>query len=172
MLKRLQNKQKWPAERISHWVIVAEVALTAVVFALFYLVGFEMPYYENPDFNAPLLTDMLIVFMELMLAATILTCLVAVARKLRKKSRASLVNGINTSKILIGVVMLVAVLLALTFILGSGEEMLINGKIFDNVLLLKLTDMFVHSSIVLLALTTIAAFWGTLRHLKLNNSNN
>ena len=38
-------------------------SLAVVVFALFFLVGYDMPFLENPDFNAPLFTDVLIILM-------------------------------------------------------------------------------------------------------------
>ena len=55
-MKRL----KWMPERGSQRVLFAIIAVTAVVFALFYLVGFNHPFPDDPDFNEPRLTDVLL----------------------------------------------------------------------------------------------------------------
>lgn len=53
--------------RLSRIILVVLVALTVVVFGLFWLVGFNMPFIDDPKFNAPLLTDVVIFFVYLML---------------------------------------------------------------------------------------------------------
>ena len=55
------------AEQISQQVFFILIGLAVVVFALFFLVGYDMPFLENPDFNAPLFTDVLIILMWLFL---------------------------------------------------------------------------------------------------------
>ena len=53
--------------RLSHAVLVVLVAITVVVFGAFWLVGFNMPFMDDPQFHAPLLTDLVIVFVYFML---------------------------------------------------------------------------------------------------------
>lgn len=53
--------------RLSRIILVVLVALTVVVFGLFWLVGFNMPFIDDPKFNAPLFTDVVIFFVYLML---------------------------------------------------------------------------------------------------------
>lgn len=163
MFKRFRNKEQWNVERISHWILVGEVSLIAIIFALFYLVGFNMPSIEEPDFNAPLLTDVLIVFMELMLAAAILTVCCVLIRKYKGHTKAAIKNGIRTSSITFSVMVLLVLLFVGTYCLGSSEEMIINGKVYDNGLLLRVSDMFVDTSILLIVITTATALWGTVR---------
>ena len=55
------------AERISKRVFIALLAVIAVVFVAFYLIGFNRPYADDPNFNEPLLTDVVLVFMFLIL---------------------------------------------------------------------------------------------------------
>ena len=45
--------------------------VTVLVFALFWLVGFNRPYDEDGNFNAPLFTDVLLVLMLLLTAGAI-----------------------------------------------------------------------------------------------------
>ena len=53
------ENQHQPAERIARWVFLALIVLTAIVFGAFYLIGFNRPYADDPNFNAPLLTNVL-----------------------------------------------------------------------------------------------------------------
>lgn len=62
MMKCMKNPS-----RLSHAVLVVLVAITVVVFGAFWLVGFNMLFMDDPQFNAPLLTDLVIVFVYIML---------------------------------------------------------------------------------------------------------
>ena len=80
------NFTKNPA-RLSRTVLVVLVALTAVVFGLFWLVGFDMPFIDDPKFNAHLLTDVVIFFVYLMLLLALAAVVVSMsgwARRVRK----------------------------------------------------------------------------------------
>ena len=55
------------AEQISQKVFRLMIGLSVLVFGLFYLIGYDLPFDENPDFNAPLFTDVLIFLMWLFL---------------------------------------------------------------------------------------------------------
>ncbi len=41
------------AENISQRIFYLLIGLAILVFGLFFLVGYDMPFDENPDFNAP-----------------------------------------------------------------------------------------------------------------------
>ena len=64
---KIKHLKSWGTERLSQRLLYILVGVSAVVFALFYLVGYDLPFDENPDFNAPLFTDVLIVLMVLVL---------------------------------------------------------------------------------------------------------
>ena len=70
-------------ERISQRILYVIVALIAVVFMAFYLVGFNEPLASDPAFNAPLLTDVLIGFMWFLLVLAVVAALVAMVKGLR-----------------------------------------------------------------------------------------
>ena len=63
---KLHNIAHWPTERISQRVLYLLIALTVMVFALFYFVAYDRPFADDPSFNAPLFTDLLLVFMLLL----------------------------------------------------------------------------------------------------------
>ena len=67
MMKCMKNPT-----RLSHAVLVVLVVITVSVFAAFWLVGFNMPFMDDPRFNAPLLTDVVIAFVYLMLLLAIM----------------------------------------------------------------------------------------------------
>ena len=68
MVKFQFSKQKTKsAEKISQQVFYIMIGLAVLVFGLFFLVGYDLPFEENPDFNAPLFTDVLILLMWLFL---------------------------------------------------------------------------------------------------------
>ena len=71
MFKVQSNKFKVQSnkssENISQRIFYLLIGLAVLVFGLFFLVGYDMPFVENPDFNAPLFTDVLIVLMWLFL---------------------------------------------------------------------------------------------------------
>ena len=71
----------------SRTILIILVALTVIVFALFWLVGFDMPVFDNPKFNAPLLTDVVIYFVYLMLSLAIAAVVISMsgwARRMKK----------------------------------------------------------------------------------------
>ncbi|MGN0282858.1 MAG: hypothetical protein ACI4B3_11270 [Prevotella sp.] len=73
--------------RLSRTILVVLVALAVIVFGLFWLVGFDMPFIDDPKFNAPLLTDAVIFFVYLMLVLAIASVVLSMsgwARRLRK----------------------------------------------------------------------------------------
>ena len=92
--------RKWTSERISQAVLYVIVGLTAVVFALFRLVGYDIPYFDNPELNAPLLTGVLIAFMILLTVVAVAIALIAACRSLKKNRRAAkVVDGIHAARL-------------------------------------------------------------------------
>lgn len=51
---KIKHLKSWGTERLSQRLLYILVGVSAVVFALFYLVGYDLPFDENPDFNAPI----------------------------------------------------------------------------------------------------------------------
>ena len=68
----------------TQYVLYVLIALIVLLFALFYLVGFDIPYDENPDYNAPLLTGVLISFAILLLLVTTVLAIVSGVRSMYK----------------------------------------------------------------------------------------
>ena len=124
---RLSNIRHWPTERISQRVLYLLITLAAVVFVLFYGIGYDRPFADNPNFNAPLFTDLLL---SLMLVLTVLA------------------GGI----------------VVFSFLVASGREMLVNGRPYGYWFWLKVSDMFIYTSVILLLVTIAAAIYGATKY--------
>ena len=153
------------AEQISQRILYVLTAVTVLVFGLFYSVGFDRLFIDNPDFNAPLFTDVLLglIYFMLFVAFAVGVCaLVGESRKRRDEER--VVNGIPKSKISLLVFGGTFILLALFGVLGSSEPIMINGRMFTDRFWLKATDLFINTSLVLLLMVIVAVIYGATRY--------
>lgn len=69
-------------------------------------------------------------------------------------------RGVPARAIAYGVAGLLAVVMLITFLLGSSKPMLINSQWFKDVLWLKLTDMFIYTALVMLIVAAIGVVIG------------
>lgn len=157
----------WPTDKISHIVLFVLVGVISVMFGLFYIVGYDNPYDENPDFNAPALSGMLVWFVIIFVLVTFVSCVVAMLSACyRHERKHGIVNGINRSKILYFVILSVVFLLLVTFLNGSSSWMMINGELFRDIFWLKAADMFIETSFVMIALSLSAIIFDSVRSSK------
>ena len=165
MMKSKTRKQ--PTERISQTVLYAIVGLTVTVFALFRLVGYDTPYYDNPELNAPLLTDVVVIFMSLLTLVAVVIALLAACRSFGKNRNADrVVNGIHAARLARIVVAVVVLTLAATFMLGSTHPITVNGEAYADAFWLRTAAMFVDSSLLLIALAVCAVVFGATRSVR------
>lgn len=141
----------WPTEKISKSVLYLLVSLTALLFVLFFTVGYDVPYDENPDMNAPLLTGTVIVFMMMMVAVAVVVTVVTAIRNMRRNHETANDNLIPASRISYGVAGGTVALMVLTFAVGSSNVLTVNSKPFSDWLWLKMSDMFVSTALIMIA---------------------
>ena len=138
-----------------------------MVFALFYLVGYDLPFDENPDFNAPLFTDVLIVLMVLVLLLALCMIGFSAWRSHRSGSRQdAVVNGVPARKIARITWFSTFGLLVIGFAVGSSTPMLVNGNDYNDWFWLKLSDMFVLASVMLLIAAIGVVLFGVTRYVR------
>lgn len=160
MMKRMQT---WPAEKISRRAFLVLMIIAVVIFALFYGIGFDELYIDNPNFNAPLFTDVLIVFTLLLLMIAGVIVVMSVIRRGRLAGReGSMANGVPETRINRCVAIFTLLCLLVTFLLGSASSISVNGEPFRETLWLKAADMFVSTSLVLLLVTTGSVAFGAV----------
>lgn len=151
-------KQRWdsirtaPAERISKRVLAVIVTLAIMVFVLFYMVGFNMPFLEDPAFQAPLFTDLLLCFAYAVGMAAVALTVVAIVNGLKaRRGMPAVSNGIRVKAIAWGVAIGWVITMAVTFACGDDQMLMVNGETYDNRWWLKVTDMFINTTLVLMA---------------------
>lgn len=161
MRKLLKHIHSLTAEQLSTRVLYVLVALTVVIFVLFFTVGYDRPYTNDPQFNAPQFTDAVLWFIYILIIGACVVGLCSLIRALRQRDSAdNVINNLPAARIKYGVFGLLAVLLVLTFLLGSTEPVLVNGVKYADSLWLRLTDMFLNTSLVLLVVAAIGVAFG------------
>ena len=155
-MKKKVNVNNWQS-----WLKIGLVAISAVVFALFWLVGYDMPYEEDADFNAPLLTDVLIGYVYLLTAAAVGVAVFSAIHGIRTRSRQGGVeNGVPAARINTITWIITALLLAGSFACATTEPIKVNGKLYSETIWLRLSDMFIVTSGVMILLAVIAVAFG------------
>ena len=165
MLKFQFSKSK-SAEKISQQVFYIMIALAVLVFGLFFLVGYDMPFEENPDFNAPLFTDVLIILMWLFLVGGVVLAVGSMIKDYRSSKTEAVINGVPVRRIFRITWIGTLAVLVLSFLLGGSDPMLINGENYDDWVWLKLSDMFVVTSLLMLLAGIGAVCFGATRYIR------
>ena len=158
------------AERLSKQVFYGLIAIIIVIFSMFYLIGFHTPDWDNPNFNAPMFTNVLLIFMFLLLVGSIVIAGWSMFSSLRKRGKSEkLQNGIPVKRNAYIIVIGTLLLLVCTFLLASSSPMTVNGKEYARVLWLKLSDMFIWTSGILIVVAFITVVFGASRNWRKRN---
>ena len=166
-MKRLSDLRRLTTEQISSRVFYVLVGVAALLFALFRFVGYDMPYLENPDYNAPLFTGVVIWFMLLLTLATLVLAVWSMVRAARRDSSESrVVNNVPARRIAVSVAVGTAVVLLLTFALSSAEPLRVNGAAYADGLWLRVAGMFVGTSAVMILAAVAAVVYGSTRYIR------
>lgn len=156
------DKKKLPSR-----VLYVLVGVIVVVFALFWLIGYDRPFDEDGNFNAPLFTDVLLVFMLILTAGA---CGVAVWSAIRSNKASGggerVVNNIPVRMIGRCVAGGTALALVLTFLFGSSAPMKINGADYADTFWLKASDMFVATSLLMIVAAVGAVVYGATKYIR------
>ena len=123
-----------------------------------------MSFYESPIF-----VEILLIGIYVMLLATVVLTVWSAIRAVRMRQRQPVVQGIPVSRIAWGVVVLLIVTLGATCLLADTTPLPINGTTYNDTLWLRLSDMFINTSAVLISVATlcvIASMLGIGRKMK------
>ena len=144
---KIRDIKHWATERISQTILYAMVGVSILVFILFWTIGYNRPYIDDPNFNDPLLTSTLIVLMWIMLITALATTVWSIASTLKKRGKAQRIeNGIPVKKISYG----------------------INGTVYSDTFWLRISDMFVNTSIAMIIMAGAAVIFCGWRNRKLH----
>lgn len=155
------NMKDVPAWKISSVALYAMITVIAVIYMLFYFVGYNNYDYDHPMFKAPVFTDTLLCFLYIMIALTIALILISAIKRLKPGLHIQKAeNGVPVAKIAYITTGGVALCLIITFITGSQETLVINGKKYSDVLWLKTADMFIYTIVALLLVAVSLVAFG------------
>lgn len=159
--RRNNNASPRPLHVLTGRIRTVLVALTAALFAAFYLIGYDMPFAADPQFTAPLFTDAVIWFIYVLVVLAVMVTAVSVVCEIRVRRHSALMSGgVPAGRIAWGTAALLAVAVTLTFAFGSTEPLEVNGRMFTSHLWLRLADMFINTSVVLTFVATVAVAFG------------
>ena len=162
---KLMHFHNRSTERISQYILYALIALTAVVFVLFWLVGYDRPFVNDPNFVEPLFTNVLLIFMFLLFVVAVAVAVWSVSESLKKRGQSDrMSNNIPIKTISYSVAGLTCLLLIFTFLLGSPSAMNVNGHVYADHFWLKMSDMFVNTSLALIIVAVGTVLFGLTRY--------
>ena len=126
---KISNIKKWSTEKLSQSIFYVLVGFAVITFFLFFFVGYDMPFEENPDFNAPFFTNLLLVTMWIFFLLALCLAIYSFVRAGKRKSKGEMkMNGIPAGNIVWITWGGTLALLVLTFVLGSSGMILINTR--------------------------------------------
>lgn len=161
-------KNNWknrPTEKISSRLLYYIIGATAVIFLLFWFIGYDRPFEDNPNFNAPLFTDAVLGLMLVMVLGAIIISLWTVWRSLKIRGKGEqTVNNIPAKKISYTITGGVLVILLLTFLFGSSDPMEINGMEYTDAFWLRTADMLINTIIIIIIAAAIAVLLGATNY--------
>ncbi len=147
----------------SRWTLYALTAVTIVLIALFYFGGYVQPenqYAELVGIPEPNFTNALLYWIYILLAITIVALFAFSVMGFINNFRYNKKRAINSLVTLL----ILAVLFVIAYAIGDGTPLNILGyEGPDNVpTMLKLTDMWIYSVYILMALTILAMLFSPL----------
>ena len=149
-----------PSYRVFYVIMV----LTLVIYAAFYLIGYSHPYSENPDFIEPRLTSVLLWFMIAVVVLAVGVTIWAVCKSLGRRGKgARKADGLPVALISGGVALVTVVILLLSYLAGPSGSLNVNGNEYSDVKWLKAANMFVFSSLTLMAIASVSVIIATIR---------
>ena len=150
------KKRKLKAWQMSTRLLYAMIGVTAVVFALFYLVGYDMPYVFDPDYNAPLLTDIVLIFIYLMVVGAVGVLVFSLYKAAKSGLPRKVVNGIPVARIKRWSGSGVRGNARVGIRARSADPLSVNGKTFSDAMWLKVADMFIYAVFAMLLAAVVA----------------
>ncbi len=161
----MQKWKLWSTEKRSSRVLYALVGLIIIVFALFWLIGFDRPFDDDPNFNSPLFTDALLIVTALIFLFGVGLAVWSVVRSARTIGKSDrMVNNIPVRRISMTVLVSTVVVMLLSFVLGSSKPMVINGQSYTDGFWLHVSDMFIVTSMLLIVAAIAAVVYGATKY--------
>ena len=156
-------------EKLSGWVLKGLLALTVVVFALFFLVGFSTPWEEDPKMNNPKLTDVVLWLCIILVIVTAVLTVWSVIKQITTGGNTTSKDtgwAARTGLIAFGTMAASIVIGLIVGIANKNEHLLINGKDWTNPLDMIITDTSIVSIAILMVVTILALIFSMVVRVK------
>ena len=116
------------------------------------------------DTSSPLFIELLLWTIYALLAVAVGITVWSVLRTMKKQGPSERYsNGIAVRRIAWGTAAVLVVLLALTFLTGSTEPLIINGRPYNDTFWLRTCDMLINTSLALIVIAVICVTYSTFR---------
>ena len=138
-------------EKISKILLWTMMGVSIVVFVLFFLIGFDTPFEENPKYNNPTLTDAVLILSYILIIVAIVATIWSAIKQVT-------VGGNSTSKDE-GIAGRTGLIVGFA---NKGETMLINGKDWNNPTDIIITDTSMVSIIILGVISILAVIYSMI----------
>ncbi len=157
--------------KISNYVLIGLSAISIIILGMFMFVGFDTPYEDNPTFNAPQHTDLLMGWTYALIAITLLLSLWSVAMQILKgKSSLSEPGLAGKTDIIAFGILILSIVAGVVYGNMDTEMMSINNKawdptenVTDNVLAVVSIVSILVLSVVTILVTFISMIAGMLK---------
>ena len=152
-------------EKISKYTLWAGMGISIVILILFYFIGFDRPFEENPEFTDPQLTDFLLVWTYFLVAVAIIVTVWSLIHGFTTKGTGTSKDtglAAHTGKIAWGLCFVSLILGAIYGFACKDENMLINGKSWNVPSDIIITDTCMISIVILTVATVIATAWSMI----------
>ncbi len=155
-------------EKISSWLLKGLMAVIIIVFVLFFLVGYDTPYEENPNMVSPKLLDVVLVLcIALVIAAVIATVWSAVLKVTQGSNKEREEGLIGRTGLISGVAFIGSIVIGLIVgIVQKDQHLLINGKDWHEPVESIITDTSLVSIVILLVITLAALIYSMVTKVK------
>lgn len=112
------------------------------------------------DFSSPIFVSVLLYTIYALLLIALGLLVWSAVRSVRRNRGEAVSNGLPVRRMAWGVLVLVAVVLGLTCLLASTEPLVINGKVFDDSFWLRVSDMLISTSLILILVAVVGVLFG------------
>jgi len=152
-------------EKISKYTLWAGMGISILVLILFFAIGYDRPFEDNPKFTDPMLTDVLLIWTYILVAVAIVVTVWSLIHGLTTKGTGTSKDtglAAHTNSIAWGICIVSLIIGAIYGFMCKDDTMLINGKDWKGPTDIILTDTCMISIVILTVVTIIATAWSMI----------
>ena len=145
-----------PEGRVSRLVLGALTIMALLIFCLFLFVGFATPSMLITGFYEPQFTDTLLIYMYVIVTVAVVIMIISIGYSAWRRGWTIKVKcGVPVTAIVVGVLVLLVITMLTTFAMADTNAIAIGGKPYEDTLWLRLSDMFINTTLVLLVVAVL-----------------